>query len=165
MKMCMTCIPFIHGTRLGRKIKSILCTRRYYGCTIVNTVYQLSIRYLEIHMLHYDQCTPCNKNHNSEDSSHDFKSCSVLSTSICWCLRKTTTVLNAGWVSLHFVHISMQVHELDSNMLLTTDLYIILKYGIKVLVEGVLYQYVLITQIYVSVPLLYTMNKHELVFE
>ena len=58
----------------------------------------------------------------------------------------------------------MQVHELDSNMLLTTDLYIILKYGINVLVEGVLYQYVLIIQIYVPVPLLY-MNKHELVFE
>ena len=58
----------------------------------------------------------------------------------------------------------MQVHELDSNMLLTTDLYNILKYGIKVLVEGVLYQYVLIIQIYVPVPLLY-MNKHELVFE
>ena len=135
----------------------------YYGYTIVYTVYQLSIRYLEIHMLHYDQCTPSYKNYNSEDSSHDFKSCIVLSTSICWCLRKTM-ILNASWVSLHFVHISMQVHELDSNMLLTTDLYKILKYGIKVLVEGVLYQYVLIIQIYVPVPLLY-MNKHEEVFE
>ena len=78
-------------------------------------------------MLHYDECTQSYKNNNSDDSSHDFKSYSVLSTSIYWCLRETTILLNADWVSLHDVHISMQVHKLDSNMLLTTSLYIILK--------------------------------------